>query len=190
VQDLGSNKSAQAAGPEDGGNGDAGDTDPADAAEGSTPVPFNPAACPNVRPVSESIVVTSEGDVRARSIGQWAFCHGERDYTGKGPLDAVWNGSQGIEFAEENGKWVYYFLRDTGGSLARDTSLAGHGWVTFLDCMQDANPAGCDINLNAEDGIADAQMRLRFWANPDAFMDWVYDIYDFARVTPGDSGTK
>jgi hypothetical protein len=139
-----------------------------------------PAACPLARPVSDSVAVSAQQDCEARSLGRWALCHAERDYTGSGDLPSMWNGADGIEYADENGAWRFYYLRkQPDGSLARIPGLAYYGSVEFIAVIQGGQ---CDVTLRAEDGKSDAYNRFQFWDSPAAYRDFVYDIYDFVRV--------
>jgi hypothetical protein len=139
-----------------------------------------PPACPLVRPVSEAVAVSAQQDCEARSLGRWALCHAERDYTGTGDLPSMWNGADGVEYTEENGAWRFYYLRkQPDGSLARIPGLAYDGAVEFMAVIQGGQ---CDVVLRAEDGKSDAYNRFQFWDSPPAYRNFVYDIYDFVRV--------
>jgi hypothetical protein len=138
-----------------------------------------PAACPLIRLASSSVAVSGQDDCKSKSLGRWALCHAERDYTGKGDLPAMWNGADGVEYADENGAWTFYYLRkQPDGSLARIPGLAYYGRVEFTTVFD----GKCDVTLRAEDGKSDAYNRFQFWDAPAAYRDFVTDIYDFVRI--------
>lgn len=135
-------------------------------------------ACPSQRPVSQALPLGSDAACKAASMGRWAMCSGKQSYSGSAELGTLWNGAAGLEFAEENGHWVFYYLQTSDTGLVRDTSLPRHGRVEMVTTFDDK----CDVILRAEDGQSDAYHRFEFWGNPDAYRDYVYDIYDFVKV--------
>jgi len=123
--------------------------------------------CSSERPVSEAIPMTSDDVCHAAVLGRWQVCSGG---------SSLWNGAQGLELVDENGKFRFYFLQ--GDALSRDESFPMHGIAELVATFDDK----CDIILRGEDGKTDLYHRFQVWNHPDAMRDYVEGQYDFVRA--------
>ena len=80
-------------------------------------------------PGGPGIAATTPEECQSLVIGKWSFCGGE---TASMPTTQFWNGSAGIEFANEGGAIRFYVLdAAAGGALERSSSSAEQGAATF-----------------------------------------------------------
>ena len=129
--------------------------------------------CP-VEPWGEPRVFAQEGDLRGQLVGRWAFCGGERKYTGRGRLSSIPGGSA-IEFWEDEGRLRFAYLegpppraRRVGVPWEGTVRLKLEGPRTLLGLVADD-----EQEVVWETQLFEAQPILRNSA---------FDVWNFVRV--------
>jgi len=110
-----------------------------------------------------------------RLVGRWAFCGGEKRYTGRGPLLGFSHGT-GVEFWSEAGQLHYAFLSGRGSGLARTQDDASAGTVRLLL----DNGRGRAV-LASGDG-QEVSWNVDFFEGQVVLQNGAFDVWNFVPV--------
>ena len=119
---------------------------------------------------------SSSAELRARLLGQWAFCGGERRSTGRGTLSGFYGGA-GVEFWEENGTLRYSFLEGTGPYRRRAAGF-NEGTVRL-----ELSATQVQAVLVAADGL-EASWKVELFDGQRVMRNSAFDVWNFVAVTP------
>lgn len=115
----------------------------------------------------------TEAEVRSRVVGRWAFCGGQRRYTGRGAMEGFYGGT-GVEFWEEAGALRFAFLQ--GASFVRRDSADAVGAVRL-----EVNGGKARATLVPADGI-EAPWALDVFVDQPVLRNSAFDVWEFVAV--------
>lgn len=113
-------------------------------------------------------------ELRARLLGQWAFCGGERRYAGRGPIRGFYAGS-GVEFFDEGGALRYAFLEGLG-PYTRRTGTFNEGTVRL-----EVGNGQAQAVLVALDGL-EAPWKVEIFEGRQVLRNSGFEVWNFLKV--------
>jgi hypothetical protein len=131
-------------------------------------------ACPEA-PWGAQRSFASVDSLEQRLAGRWAFCGGERRYTGRGPMKGFSQGA-GVEFWSEQGQLRWAFLRGPPPALVRSSDPAGSGTARLVL----ENGRGHAV-LRAGDGY-EAVWHADFFEGQPVLQNGAFDVWNFVPV--------
>ncbi len=119
------------------------------------------------------IAFTSVDQLREKVKGRWAFCGGERRYTGREILGGFYGGA-GVEFWEDAGQLKYVFLMGAPPYTQR------HGVFSEGTVRLELAPTPKAV-LIAQDG-REAPWQLELFDAQPVLRNSAFDVWDFVAV--------
>lgn len=141
---------------------------------GCEPVVMTQVQCPPAPWGSVQSFGSTDG-LQQRLLGRWAFCGGERRYTGRGELLGFPHGA-GVEFWSESGALHYAFLDGTAPAVSRAIEPHRSGTVRVgLDRGRG------QLVLVAGDGI-ESPWRADFFDGQPVLQNGLFDVWNFVAL--------
>lgn len=129
-------------------------------------------ACP-AEPWGQPQVFTQEMDLRTHLVGRWAFCGGERKYTGRGPLSGLPGGSA-IEFWEEGDQLRFAYLEGASRTRRQDVPWTG----TVRLAVDGAQPRLWLVAGDAQE----ARWETQLYESQPVLRNSAFDVWNFVRL--------
>lgn len=120
------------------------------------------------------LAFTTTDQLREKLKGKWAFCGGERRYTGRDLLAGFYGGA-GVEFFEQNGQLSYAFLMGSPPYTRREGTFS-EGTVRLE--LGTSKPRAV---LIAQDGH-EAPWQLDLFDSQPVLRNSAFDVWDFVAV--------
>jgi hypothetical protein len=128
--------------------------------------------CP-AAPWGARLAIDSVSSLTTQLSGRWAFCGGEKRYTGRGPMVGFALGS-GIEVFSESGQLRYAFLE--GSDRVRTNGPSGTGTVRPL-----VDQGRGSAVLTSDDG-QQVVWQTDFFETAPVMQNGAFDVWNFVRT--------
>ena len=117
----------------------------------------------------------STDELQRRLLGRWAFCGGEKRYTGRGELAGFPHGT-GVEFWSESGALRYAFLVGVAPAISRATEPQRTGVARLV-----LDGGRGQLVLVAGDGL-ESPWRADFFDGQPVLQNGMFDVWNFVRL--------